>query len=198
VTCSGLPGYEDNQPVAGRVIVIDAVAHASEDTLAVAVRKHSRLVYRVAYSVLRNHHDAEDATQETFMRVLRYGKNLAGVRDQKTWLARIAWNIAVDRKRKTPHPSHADSFVDQVPSAADSAHEQAIQSQRSAQLEKLIAGLPGSLRDVVTLSTVQEMSLTEVASVLQIPESAVRSRMFRAREILKQKFAALMEGKHGT
>jgi RNA polymerase sigma-70 factor, ECF subfamily len=184
--------------VAGRVIVIDAVAHASEDALEVAVREHSRLVYRVAYSVLRNHHDAEDATQETFMRVLRYGKNLAGVRDQKTWLARIAWNIAVDRKRKTPHPSDADSFVDQVPSAADSADEQAIQSQRSAQLEKLIAGLPGSLRDVVTLSTVQEMSLTEVATVLQIPESAVRSRMFRAREILKQKFAALMEGKHGT
>ena len=63
------------------------------------VREHSRLVYRIAYSVLRRHHDAEDAAQETFIRVLRYRWKLADVRDAKTWLARIAWRVAVDRSR---------------------------------------------------------------------------------------------------
>src|SRR5271157_3614101 len=64
------------------------------------VREHSRLVYRVAYAILRRHHDAEDATQETFMRVLRYSSKLASVEDPKTWLARIAWRVAVDRSRQ--------------------------------------------------------------------------------------------------
>ncbi len=64
------------------------------------VREHSRLVYRIAYAVLRSHHDAEDSTQETFMRVLRYSSKLAGVEDPKTWLARIAWRVAVDRSRQ--------------------------------------------------------------------------------------------------
>ena len=64
------------------------------------VREHSRLVYRIAYAVLRSHHDAEDATQETFMRVLRYSSKLAAVEDPKTWLARIAWRVAVDRSKQ--------------------------------------------------------------------------------------------------
>ena len=54
-----------------------------EAGLEALVREHSRLVYRIAYSVLRRHHDAEDAAQETFMRVMRYSSKLAEVRDPK-------------------------------------------------------------------------------------------------------------------
>lgn len=79
-----------------------ALAETGEDALESAVREHARLVYRIAYSVLRNHQDAEDATQETFVRVLRYGRKLEGVRDQKTWLARIAWRVAIERRKKLP------------------------------------------------------------------------------------------------
>src|ERR1039458_9797994 len=64
------------------------------------VREHSRMVYRIAYAVLRSHHDAEDAAQETFLRVLRYSHKLATVENHKTWLARIAWRVAVDRSRQ--------------------------------------------------------------------------------------------------
>src|SRR5277367_4325888 len=70
-----------------------------EDLLETAVREHTRLVYRIAYSVLRNPADAEDATQEIFLRVLRYGKRLAAIHDQKAWLARIAWRVAVQRRK---------------------------------------------------------------------------------------------------
>src|ERR1700690_453991 len=72
----------------------------SDAVLEALVREHSRLVYRIAHPVLRSHHDAEDATQETFMRVLRYNSKLAAVEDPKTWLARIAWRVAVDRSRQ--------------------------------------------------------------------------------------------------
>src|ERR1700727_2704523 len=63
-------------------------------------RDHSGLVYRIAYAVLRLHHDAEDATQETFMRVLRYSSKLAVVDDPKTWLGRHPGRGADDRGKK--------------------------------------------------------------------------------------------------
>src|SRR5207245_11714669 len=67
-----------------------------DEGLEALVRTHSRLVYRIAYAVLRRHHEAEDATQETFLRVVRYSSRLAEVEDPKTWLARIAWRVAVE------------------------------------------------------------------------------------------------------
>ena len=65
------------------------------------VREHSRLVYRIAYAVLRRHHDAEDATQETFHAgaALQLEARRAW-KTTKTWLARIAWRVAVDRSRQ--------------------------------------------------------------------------------------------------
>src|SRR3954469_24131439 len=81
----------------------------NEDAIEAAVREHARLVYRIAYSILRNHHDAEDATQETFVRVMRYRRKLEGVRDPKSWLARIAWRVAVERGKKRPEISLTDS-----------------------------------------------------------------------------------------
>jgi len=68
-----------------------------DELLEELVHQHSRLVYRIACAVLRSHHDAEDATQETFLRALRYRSKLANVEDHKGWLARVAWRVAVER-----------------------------------------------------------------------------------------------------
>src|SRR5690242_7515417 len=83
----------------------------NEDALVAAVREHARLVYRIAYSVSRNHHDAEDATQETFMRVLKYRRKLDGIGDPKLWIARIAWRVAVEHAKKRPATSMNDKEV---------------------------------------------------------------------------------------
>src|SRR5579883_1087280 len=94
--------HRGQRAVTGQVLVSEAMAlpRTGEDELELSVREHARLVYRIAYSVLRDHHDAEDATQETFLRVLRYRRKLAGVRDPRTWLARIAWRVAIERRKK--------------------------------------------------------------------------------------------------
>jgi RNA polymerase sigma-70 factor (ECF subfamily) len=185
--------------VAEQVITGDliAAADAGDDALEQMVREHARLVYRVAYSVVRDHHDAEDVTQETFVRVLRWRKKLAAVRDVKSWIARIAWRLAVDRIRKKPQLALEELDHDIAKSGASSvaAEESVLAAEMSALLGRLIVALPGQLRDVITLSTVQELSPSEIGEVLGIPESAVRSRQFRAREILKDKIASLLEGK---
>jgi len=193
---------EDRHVVAGPVILSEAMAMAqvAENVLEAMVREHARLVYRVAYSVVRNHHDAEDVTQETFARVLRYGKKIGEVRDQKTWLARIAWRVAVDRRKKMPEISldDATNTVSELRTSLASAEEVVLGSEMSRMLEALISALPEQLRDPLTLSTVQEKSANDIAEILRIKPAVVRSRLFRAREILREKLSALLRDKHGT
>jgi RNA polymerase sigma-70 factor, ECF subfamily len=193
--------FEGRRTVAEQSFVSEAVMMAPEDVLESAVREHARLVYRIAYSVVRNHHDAEDATQETFVRVLRYKKKLEGVRDPKTWLARIAWRVAVERSRKRPEISmsetEAANAVIELRSQLASAEESTLGKEMGELLASLISALPVPLRDALRLSTIEELSPTGIAKVLGTSEATVRSRLFRARQILKGKLSAL-EGSYGN
>ena len=184
-----------------RDVPADIATSAAENDrdLECAVREHARLVYRIAYSILRNHHDAEDVTQETFVRVLRYRRKLAGVRNPRTWLARIAFRAALERKRKADKVSFQDldGMAPEVRSKARPADEALIGTEMSGHVEKLIAALPAKLRDPLTLSVLEEMSPGEVAEVLGINEAAARSRLFRARQILRERLAKVLEGRYG-
>jgi len=154
------------------------------------VHQHSRLVYRIAYAVVRTHHDAEDATQETFFRALRYRRKLAAVEDPRSWLARIAWRVAVERSRKNKREISLDDPekpLAEIASARSSADDAIEGSEVHTRLEKLIAALPKKLRAPLILSTVEEMSPREVAATLGISPAAARSRVFRARQILREK-----------
>jgi RNA polymerase sigma factor (sigma-70 family) len=100
-------------------IVNEAIelARTREDLLEAAVLDHARLVYRITYSVLRNHHDAEDATQETFVRVLRARTKLTKVADVRNWLARIAWRVVAERRKKSSQVLTEEIAVDPTPRA---------------------------------------------------------------------------------
>jgi RNA polymerase sigma-70 factor (ECF subfamily) len=198
---------EDRQVIAGEAILSSAAMidtgsneRSQRATLEGLVREHSRLVYRIAYAVLRSHHDAEDATQETFLRVLRYSSKLAAVDAPKTWLARIAWRVAVDRSKQRACTKEIPledpgKPVEEFASSDASAHETIQGRQVGVELDKMIAVLPEKLRQPLILSTIEEMSPREVAATLGINEAAVRSRVFRARQILREKLAIRMDGK---
>ncbi len=165
-----------------------ALARREGDLLEAAVREHARLVYRIAYSVLRNPADAEDATQEIFLRVLRYGSRLAAINDQKAWLASIAWRVAVERRKSMTKASAGSEEVgENLVAPGLGADRLLLQQERKAVLERLISALPVPLRDALVLSTLEEIAPREVASMLGISEAAVRSRSFRAREILRER-----------
>ena len=189
---------EGTRLVAGEATLTEVltVAHGQEEMIEVLVRQNTRLVYRIAYSVLRSHHNAEDATQETFIHVLHYGNKLASVDEPKTWLARIAWRVAVDRrKRQTRRGEVAlddrESPVEEAVSSETPADERLQRNEVSTVLESLIAALPKKLREPLVLSTLEEMSPREIAATLGISEAAVRSRVFRARQILREKLTGL-------
>ena len=163
--------------------------HAEDETLAALVSQYAGTLYRVAYSVLRNPSDAEDAVQEAFLRVLRHRDTLGEVRDQRVWLIRIVWNIVLDRKRRAKTRPETDDVAELarvLPSGGLSAEERAAAAQYHAYVLARVEKLPAKERQVLMLSAFEELTSVEIASVLGITESSVRSRLFRARNLMAE------------
>jgi len=162
-----------------------AVAVSWDEQFAGIVERHSRFVFRVAYAVLRNLHDAEDAAQDAFLKLYRL-RRWDHVQNERAFLARAAWRVAVERipKRRT-EPEDAT-----VPSPDRNPEQAAIAADRAALVARLIDALPEDLRQPLALSTVEEMTSVEIAAVMEIPEATVRGRLMRARQILKEKLAS--------
>ena len=151
----------------GRVSLIESMARAesAEERLGRAVHEHSRLVFAVTYAVLRNRADAEDAVQETFLRAMRHPGEFARVEDQRAWLAKAGWRIAVDQARKRKNASLSDEGDEGLlgklreaelaeaarGEASGGAEALAIGGQMQGLLERLIGGLKPELREVLVL-----------------------------------------------
>ncbi len=167
-------------------------AAACDDPIANLVKRQARFVFRVAYSVLRNVHDAEDVVQETFLKIHR-ARRWESIVDERAFLARTAWRIAVGR---LPNARMAALDFD-VPAGGQDPEQIAIEADLNATMHRLIDALPEELRQPLALSTVEEFNSHEIAQVMGIPEGTVRTRLMRARLVLKQKLGALMAGHHG-
>jgi RNA polymerase sigma-70 factor (ECF subfamily) len=158
--------------------------YAQQEMLAELVEEYASTLYRVAFSVLRNAADAEDAVQEAFLRVLRHRDTLG---DRRVWLIRIVWNIVLDRKRRAKTRPETDDVADLarvLPSGGLSAEEHAAALQHHAHILHCVEQLPAKERQVMMLSAFEELSSVEIAGVLEITESSVRSRLFRARNLM--------------
>jgi RNA polymerase sigma-70 factor (ECF subfamily) len=151
------------------------------------VAEYSTTLYRVAYSVTRNAAEAEDIVQETFLRVLKHQNKLAEIRDARVWLVRIAWNLALDRKRRSKTRPETEDIADMVRTLAATerrADDEVISSQEHARVLALIDQLPAKEREALLLSALEELSTPEIASICSTTESSIRSRIFRARREL--------------
>jgi RNA polymerase sigma-70 factor, ECF subfamily len=177
------------------------MAYPVEDELEATVREHAHLVFRIGYSVLRNAADAEDAAQETFLRMLKHRHKIAELADRKAWVARIAWRVAVDRKRaQSPVSADLETVAAEVNAAMagsqPNVEQVAAGRQMQSLLEQLIASLPRDLRDVVLLATVEELNTRELAAALGVNEGTARTRLHRGRQMLREKLAAVLGGNH--
>jgi RNA polymerase sigma-70 factor (ECF subfamily) len=166
-------------------------AHVAEEQFAALVLRQSQFVFRVAYSVLRNVHDAEDVVQETFLKLYRT-QGWKRMNDERAFLARAAWRLAVER---LPVRRPEGNWLEQV-CVGQTPEEELIRMDRDAAVQRLIDALPEELRLPLALSTVEGLRSHEIAAVMGIPDGTVRSRIARARKILKERLAALLESRH--
>lgn len=163
--------------------------HAQDEALAALVDQYASTLYRVAFSVLRNQSDAEDAVQEVFLRVLRHRESLGEIRDHRVWLIRIVWNIVLDRKRRAKTRPETDDVAELariLPANELSAEDRAAAVQHHARVLACVEKLPAREREVMMLSAFQELTSVEIAGILGVTESSVRSRLFRARNLMAE------------
>jgi len=168
---------------------IDAATSADATSAAIAalVDEYAGALYRVAYSVLRNAADAEDAVQEAYLRVLRHRDSLGEIREPRVWLVRIVWNVVLDRKRRAKTRPETDDIADVarlLTAPGLSAEERVASAQHHEQVLRAVSQLPEKEQRVLILSAFEELSSVEIAQVLGTTESTIRSRLFRARKLL--------------
>lgn len=161
------------------------------------VVRQSRFVFRVAYAVLLNAHDAEDAAQETFLKLYRHG-GWQHAKNERAFLARVAWRAAVDRRRAAASPAviriGPDSATEPAidpPSPRPGPEQMLEAANEQAVIHAMMDALPEDLRVPLALSAFEELNSREIGRILGVPEGTVRTRLQRAREVLRRKLSAL-------
>ena len=157
--------------------------------LELAVRQHARFVFKVAYGVLRNSHDAEDVVQEVFLRVHRTGS------DGRTGHASVARDdrVPLGDRPQAQAGTAGHRGVRTARHGARRGTQSRSTASKSTAMHRLIAALPEDLRYPLVLSALEELNSRQIGEILGIPESSVRGRILRARQMLKEK-----AGSNGT
>lgn len=177
--------------------LVERMRAGDEAAVRALVRRHNRRLFRVARGVLRDDAEAEDVVQETYVRAFANLSRFRGEAGIATWLTRIAFNEALGRRRRR-RPAEDIAAVGDL-SADDprvvafpspTAEAEAGRSQARALLEPLIDSLPPDFRVVLILRDVEGLTAEETAEHLGIRPETAKTRLHRARRLLR---AALLE-----
>lgn len=161
---------------------------------ATLVTRHQRYVYTLAYRLLRDPQEAEDLSQEAFLRAWRGIAGYRGEAQFTTWLYRIVTNLCYNRLpglRRQLVQVGTDRLERAPAPARHNPQVQVEAGERRARVLRAIEALPDKYRLVVTLFYLQDQSYQEIAAVLDLPLGTVKTHLYRARERLK---CALTEG----
>jgi RNA polymerase sigma-70 factor, ECF subfamily len=200
-----LDGAEDVQDsecgeVVDESILLQRSQAGDEKAFSMLLRPYIHMPYHVALRITGNREDAEDASQQSLLKAYMHIGQFQGDSQFSTWLTRIAINEALMKLRKRRSEklwfsSMDESEEEQNPvemlAASDDLHPEALYMkwENSRRVRRSIEGLRGVTRAVVWMLVMQERKIKETARLLQLSESAVKSRIMRARQQLRESLA---------
>ena len=160
------------------------------------VERHRAMVYRLAYQFAGNHHDAEDITQDVFIKVYRSLERFRYDAQLTSWLYRIVMNACIDHKRRqspagwAPFTEEAELRMVNTPEESPGPEDRAYGGQLGAVLESEIARLPPGQRLVFTMRHHEGLKLSEIASALDLAEGTVKRQLHAAVHRLRAALAS--------
>lgn len=166
----------------------------------ILMRRHNQRLYRVARSVLRNDGEAEDVIQDAYVRAFSHLNQFAGRSKFSTWLTKIALHEALARrseKHRFIDPENGMERGDgmqEFESKTDNPENHLLRREMVAIMESAIDSLPEKYRLVFMLREVEGLNTEESSVCLGVGEEAVKSRLFRARSMLRRKIVSRMSG----
>jgi RNA polymerase sigma-70 factor, ECF subfamily len=177
--------------------LVELVHQRDAAAFRVIMRRHNRRLYRVARAVTRDDSEAEDVVQEAYTLAFANLDTFRGDSSLATWLTRIAMNEALGRlRRRRPTVELSvldaerqnDTHIVQFPMMTSNCDPERIVAQReiSRLMERAIDKLPTTFRVVFVMRDIEELSVGETAGLLRLPEATVKTRLHRARRLLRQ------------
>lgn len=175
------------------------ISHRTEDKkyFDELVNRYHRQAYNVAYRMTGNHADAEDLTQDTFLKAYRFFGNYKRELPFDNWLYRIMSNLHVDLLRRRPkayirsldEPIHREEGTASfdIPDTAEGPESLAISSELDARMQKALNTLPQDFKMTVVLCDIEGLSYEEISEVMRCSIGTVRSRLHRGRKLLREK-----------
>jgi len=190
-----------NSAAATDLTLVQRIGRGDQAAFESLMRKYNGKLFRIARSILKDDGDAEDALQDAYLEAYRHIDEFRGASELGTWLTRIVINQALARLRKekrrssfVPFRSAAATDTDapeaQVPdNRSESPSATVIRAETRRILERRIDELPSSFRAVFVMREVEDMGIDEIAECLAISAATVRTRLFRARALLRAALA---------
>jgi RNA polymerase sigma-70 factor (ECF subfamily) len=193
--------HDQTVRLAGSLVAVDQELEREFETRLV---ESSTLAFRVAYGVLRHRQDAEDVAQDAFVKAYRNFRQLRDRERFRAWLVRMTWRLAIDRQRNERRRLAREDAAAQPAEAAGpigpALHRQDRRPgpfgpgvldelearERASRLWAAIDALPEKLRIAIVLANIEEHDVGDVARLLDLPEGTVKSRLFLARQRLKE------------
>ena|SRR5690349_19851421 len=177
--------------------VVQLVLGGDRDAFEILMRRNNQRLYRAARAILRDESEAEDVVQEVYVKAYKNLRQFAGRASFSTWLTRIAVHEALHRARRGRNKEEIDAMeeyqrdsVVQLSTGAETPETKAATAEVRELLERSIDALPDSYREVFVLRQVEEMSTTDTAACLGITEENVKTRLHRARAMLRKELYA--------
>jgi RNA polymerase sigma-70 factor, ECF subfamily len=190
---------------AADAVLVGAIAQGDHAAFETLMRRYNGKLFRIARSIVKDDSDAEDVLQDAYMDAYRHIDDFRGDSQVGTWLTRIVINQALMRLRKEKRRSVIVPFrepgsgeaeraeVDVADRTTESPSSRLLRGEIRRILERRIDELPLSFRTVFIMREVEDMSVEETAEALGIAPATVRSRLFRARALLRESLAREMD-----
>ena len=178
--------------------LIERCKHGDRDAFTAIMEKYQNLVFGMAYNILSDYQDAEDAAQDTFVKAYKSISSFKGQSAFTTWLYVICKNSCNDILRKRQKHSQVmsidsddsdDSPIREIKSDKPTPEEQAELNETQKIVREAINSLKNEYKEVLVLSDMQQLSYDEVSAILKIPVGTVKSRLNRARNALRKKLS---------
>lgn len=167
--------------------LVELVLRGDQDIFAVLVERYKDAVQNLAYRMLGNVTEAEDVTQETFVRAYTQLATYKPTHKFSTWLLSIASHLAIDqlrRRRFLALPLEDVPFLEWIVDASTGPEQSALQGEQQDEIQRYLQCLPSKYRAVIVLRYWHDFSYEEIAAALHLTPALVKARLHRARELL--------------
>ena len=183
-----VPGFEADETLEQDAQLVQHCLQGDGSAWEELVRRHSRRIFNICYRFTGNGTDAEDLSQDVFLRVYRtLGSYRSAHGGFATWVTSVTRNLLIDHYRRSKRDRATDSLDDKMTvvenkeSTARRPDEQALLGELSGQVQTALTKLSPDLREAVILRDLQQLEYGEIQRVLSVPEGTVKSRINRGR-----------------